>query len=215
MDARADIKKGWLPSRHVTEGSERAPHCDLRGMSLSGLSGGSADAAPHLANECEINLFVIAEIFKKTPCAAGLKPGGRYVAKAMDEVDGIPLLMKTLLNGHLDGNCLTVTGRTIAENLKSVKPITVRGGVVGRKGNLAPVGAVVKVAGMLQDGDTIETGGEARTPNVKLSDPGFANHETKWQPRATNHVSGALWKAVDGAVIHPGAAHEKQCYADI
>jgi dihydroxy-acid dehydratase len=68
---------------------------------------------------------------------------------------------------------------------------------------------------MLQYGDTIETGGEARTPNVKLSDPEFANHETKWQPRATNHMSGALWKAVDGAVIHPGAAHEKQCYADI
>jgi dihydroxy-acid dehydratase len=80
----------------------------------------------------------------------------------MFEVGGIPLLMKTLLdNGFLHGDCMTVTGRTIAENLKSVKwnpnqdvvrpadkPITATGGVVGLKGNLAPQGAIVKVAGM-------------------------------------------------------------------
>ena len=91
-----------------------------------------------------------------------MKPGGRYVAKDMFEVGGIPLLMKTLLDhGFLHGECMTVTGRTIAENLKSVKwnpnqdvvrpadkPITVTGGVVGLKGNLAPEGAIVKVAGM-------------------------------------------------------------------
>jgi len=92
------------------------------------------------------------EVFKKTPYIAGLKPGGRYVAKDMFEVGGIPLLMKTLLDhGFLHGDCITVTGRTIAENLKSVKwnpnqdvvrpandPITVTGGVVGLKGNPAP-----------------------------------------------------------------------------
>ena len=130
-------------------------------------SGGSTNAALHLpaiANECGIkfNLFDVAEIFKKTPYVADLKPGGRYVAKDMFEVGGIPLLMKTLLdNGYLHGDCMTVTGRTIAENLKSVKwnphqdvvrsadkPITVTGGVVGLKGNLAPEGAIVKVAGM-------------------------------------------------------------------
>jgi len=130
-------------------------------------SGGSTNAALHLpaiAHECGIkfNLFDVAEIFKKTPYVADLKPGGRYVAKDMFEVGGIPLLMKTLLdNGHLHGDCLTVTGRTIAENLKSVKwnphqdvvrpadkPITVTGGVVGLRGNLAPDGAIVKVAGM-------------------------------------------------------------------
>src|ERR1700738_4431175 len=130
-------------------------------------SGGSTNAALHLpaiAHECGIkfDLFDVAEIFKKTPYVADLKPGGRYVAKDMFEVGGIPLLMKTLLdNGHLHGDCLTVTGRTIAENLKSVKwnphqdvvrsadkPITVTGGVVGLKGNLAPEGAIVKVAGM-------------------------------------------------------------------
>src|SRR5499425_1313007 len=130
-------------------------------------SGGSTNAALHLpaiANECGIDfdLFAVAEVFKRTPYIADLKPGGRYVAKDMFEAGGIPLLMKTLLdNGFLHGDCLTVTGRTIAENLKSVKwnphqdvvrsadkPITVTGGVVGLKGNLAPEGAIVKVAGM-------------------------------------------------------------------
>jgi len=130
-------------------------------------SGGSTNATLHLpaiAHECGIkfNLFDVAEIFKKTPYVADLKPGGRYVAKDLFEAGGIPLLMKTLLDhGHLHGDCLTVTGRTIAENLKSVKwnahqdvvhpadtPITVTGGVVGLKGNLAPEGAIVKVAGM-------------------------------------------------------------------
>jgi len=130
-------------------------------------SGGSTNAALHLpaiAHECgiEFDLFDVAEIFKKTPYVADLKPGGRYVAKDMFEAGGIPLLMKTLLDhGYLHGDCLTVTGRTMAENLKSVKwnphqdvvrpadkPITVTGGVVGLKGNLAPEGAIVKVAGM-------------------------------------------------------------------
>ena len=130
-------------------------------------SGGSTNAALHLpamAHECgiEFDLFDVAEIFKKTPYIADLKPGGRYVAKDMFEAGGIPLLMKTLLdNGYLHGDCMTVTGRTIADNLKSVKwnphqdvvhpadkPITVTGGVVGMKGNLAPDGAIVKVAGM-------------------------------------------------------------------
>ena len=130
-------------------------------------SGGSTNAALHLpaiAHEAgiEFDLFDVAEIFKRTPYVADLKPGGKYVAKDMFEVGGIPLLMKTLLDGgFLHGDCMTVTGRTIAENLASVKwnpdqdvvypvsnPITPTGGVVGLKGNLAPEGAIVKVAGM-------------------------------------------------------------------
>jgi dihydroxy-acid dehydratase len=130
-------------------------------------SGGSTNAALHLpaiANECGIkfDLFDVAEVFKRTPYIADLKPGGKYVAKDMFEVGGIPLLMKTLLDhGHLHGDCMTVTGRTIAENLATVKwnpdqdvvypadkPITATGGVVGLRGNLAPEGAIVKVAGM-------------------------------------------------------------------
>ena len=130
-------------------------------------SGGSTNAALHLpaiAHECgiEFTLFDVAEVFKKTPYIADLKPGGRYVAKDLFEVGGVPLLMKTLLDaGFLHGDCMTVTGRTIAENLKGVKwnddqdvvrpatkPLLATGGVVGLKGNLAPDGAIVKVAGM-------------------------------------------------------------------
>jgi dihydroxy-acid dehydratase len=130
-------------------------------------TGGSTNAALHLpaiANECGIkfDLFDVAEILKKTPYIADLKPSGRYVAKDMFEAGGVPLLMKTLLDhGFLHGHCLTVTGRTIAENMRSVqwnpdqdvvwpadKPILPGGGVIGLKGNLAPEGAIVKVAGM-------------------------------------------------------------------
>ena len=69
-----------------------------------------------------LTLFDVAEVFKKTPYIADLKPSGRHVAKDMFEVGGVPLLMKTSLDhGYLRGDCLTVTGRTIAENLKSVK----------------------------------------------------------------------------------------------
>jgi dihydroxy-acid dehydratase len=136
-------------------------------------SGGSTNAALHLpaiAHECGIrfDLFDVAEIFKRTPYVADLKPGGRYVAKDLFEVGGIPLLMKTLLDaGFLHGDVLTVTGRTLAENMAAVKwnpdqdvirpatdPITPTGGVVGLKGNLAPEGAIVKVAGMPLDKQT-------------------------------------------------------------
>jgi dihydroxy-acid dehydratase len=140
-------------------------------------SGGSTNAALHLpaiAHECGIkfDLFDVAAIFKKTPYIADLKPGGRYVAKDMFEAGGVPLLMKTLLdNGFLHGDCITVTGRTIAENLKGVrwnadqdvireasKPISPTGGVVGLQGNLAPEGAIVKVAGL----KTLKFSGPAR-----------------------------------------------------
>ena len=110
----------------------------------------------------KFDLFDVAEVFKRTPYIADLKPGGRYVAKDMFEAGGVPLLMRTLLDhGYLHGECLTVTGRTVAENLKRVKwnkdqdvvrpadkPLSATGGVVGLKGNLAPEGAIVKVAGM-------------------------------------------------------------------
>jgi len=140
-------------------------------------SGGSTNAALHLpaiAHECGIkfDLFDVAEIFKRTPYIADLKPGGRYVAKDMFEAGGVPLLMKTLLdNGFMHGDCLTVTGRTIAENMENVKwnpdqdvirqadkPIAPTGGVVGLRGNLASEGAIVKVAGL----KTLNFSGPAR-----------------------------------------------------
>ena len=140
-------------------------------------AGGSTNAALHLpaiAHECgiEFDLFDVAEIFKRTPYIADLKPGGRYVAKDMFEAGGVPLLMKTLLdNGFMHGDCLTVTGRTIAENMENVKwnpdqdvirqadkPIAPTGGVVGLRGNLASEGAIVKVAGL----KTLKFSGPAR-----------------------------------------------------
>jgi len=130
-------------------------------------SGGSTNAALHLpaiAHECGIkfDLHDVAAIFKKTPYIADLKPAGKYVAKDLFEVGGVPVLMKALFDGgFLHGDCITVTGKTVAENLRDVvfpakqdvvrptsAPLSPTGGVVGLKGNLAPQGAIVKVAGM-------------------------------------------------------------------
>ena len=130
-------------------------------------TGGSTNGGLHLpaiAHEAGIDfdLLDVCEIFKKTPYIADLKPAGKYVAKDMHEAGGMPVLMKTLHDaGYIHGDCMTVTGKTIAENLENVvfnedqkviypatNPITPTGGVVGLTGNLAPDGAIVKVAGM-------------------------------------------------------------------
>jgi dihydroxy-acid dehydratase len=130
-------------------------------------SGGSTNAALHLpaiAHEAGIDfdLFDVAEIFKRTPYIADLKPGGRYVAKDMYEAGGMPVLLKVLLDGgYIHGDCLTVTGRTMAQNLEQLvfpsnqdvirplsDPISPTGGVAGLRGTLAPDGAIVKVAGL-------------------------------------------------------------------
>jgi dihydroxy-acid dehydratase len=325
------IKLGIRPRDIVTRKSlENA-------AAVVAASGGSTNAALHLpaiANECGIkfDLFDVADVFKRTPYIADLKPGGRYVAKDMFEVGGIPLLMKTLLDhGYMHGDCITVTGRTMAENMAKVKwndqqdvvrpankPITPTGGVVGLKGNLAPEGAIVKVAGManlkftgparcfdgeeacfeavrkkqykegdvlviryegprggpgmremlattaalygqgmggkvalitdgrfsgatrgfcighvgpeaavggpialVKDGDIVEIDAENGTLDVKLSAAELAERSKSFKPRETHFGSGALWKyaqqvgnARDGALTHPGASAEKECYAD-
>ncbi len=140
-------------------------------------SGGSTNGALHLpamAHEAGIDfdLHAVAEIFKRTPYIADLKPAGRYVAKDLYEAGGVPVLMKALLDGgYLHGDCLTVTGKTVAENLRDIvvsknqdvvrptsAPLSPTGGVVGLKGNLAPQGAIVKVAGM----KTLQFRGPAR-----------------------------------------------------
>ncbi|MCG8694201.1 MAG: dihydroxy-acid dehydratase, partial [Minwuiales bacterium] len=140
-------------------------------------SGGSTNAGLHLpalAHECGIDfdLHDVCEVFKKTPYIADLKPGGRYVAMDMYEIGGIGVLMKTLLDGgYLNGDCITVTGKTIAENLKDVafpedqdvirplsNPLSPTGGVVGLRGSLAPEGGIVKVAGM----ERVQFSGPAR-----------------------------------------------------
>ncbi len=130
-------------------------------------TGGSTNAALHLpaiAHEAGIDfdLHDVGRIFRETPYIADLKPGGKYVAKDMWEVGGVQIVMKELLdNGYLHGDCLTVTGKTIAENLESVEfpddqdvvyrvknPLSKTGGVVTLTGNLAPEGCIVKIAGM-------------------------------------------------------------------
>lgn len=130
-------------------------------------TGGSTNAALHLpamAHEAgiEFDLFDVANIFKTTPYMADLKPGGNYVAKDMYEAGGVYMLMKSLLSeGLLHGDCITVTGKTLGENIEEItwnpdqkviypatKPLSPTGGVVGLRGSLAPNGAIVKVAGM-------------------------------------------------------------------
>jgi dihydroxy-acid dehydratase len=303
-------------------------------------TGGSTNGALHIpaiAHECGIDfdLFAVAEVFERTPYIADLKPSGRYVAKDMFEAGGIPLLMKTLLeHGFLHGDCMTVTGRTMAENLASVKwnpaqdvvrpadkPINPTGGIVGLKGNLAPDGALVKVAGidqdkltfegpalcfdseeacfeavskrryqagcvlviryegprggpgmremlsttaaiygqgmgnkialitdgrfsgatrgfcvghvgpeaavggpiaLVKDGDIIALDALKRTIELRVSDEELAERRKNWKLRPTDFGSGALFKYAEvvgparyGAVTHPGAAGETQCYADV
>ncbi|MEM6413913.1 MAG: dihydroxy-acid dehydratase [Pseudomonadota bacterium] len=130
-------------------------------------TGGSTNAGLHLpamANEAgiEFTLSDVADIFRKTPYLADLKPGGKYVARDMAEAGGMPMLIRTMLDGgYLHGDCLTVTGRTLAENADDIEfdktqkviypvtaPLSETGGVVGLKGSLAPLGAIVKIAGL-------------------------------------------------------------------
>ncbi|MFO1171375.1 MAG: dihydroxy-acid dehydratase [Hyphomicrobiaceae bacterium] len=140
-------------------------------------TGGSTNAALHLpaiANEVGIkfDLFDVARIFKQTPYIADLKPGGKFVAKDVFDIGGVPQIMKALLDGgYFHEDCITVTGKTLKQNLEKVKfntnqkvvypttnPISKTGGVVGLKGSLAPDGAIVKIAGM----KTLKFSGPAR-----------------------------------------------------
>jgi len=130
-------------------------------------SGGSTNAGLHLpamASEAGIDFTLedVTKIFQSTPYIGNLAPGGKYVAKDLYEIGGVPVLIKVLIDGGLiDGSCMTVTGKTLAENVKDVevpkdqdviypidKPISKTGGVIGLKGSLAPDGAIVKIAGL-------------------------------------------------------------------
>ena len=130
-------------------------------------TGGSTNAGLHLpamAHEAGIDFFLedVCEIFRDTPYFVDLKPGGAYVAKDMYEAGGVPVVMKELRKaGLIHEDCMTATGYSIGEELDKntleadgrviypvETPITKTGGVVGLKGNVAPEGAIVKVAGM-------------------------------------------------------------------
>jgi len=130
-------------------------------------TGGSTNAGLHLpaiAHEAGIDfdLMDVCEIFRDTPYFVDLKPGGQYVAKDLYEAGGVPVVMRELRKaGLMHEDCMTATGETIGAELDKIDrdadgtviypvatPITKTGGVVGLKGNLAPEGAIVKVAGM-------------------------------------------------------------------
>ena len=158
MDCLAQgIRPRDIVTRKALENAARIVAC----------AGGSTNAGLHLpaiANEAgiEFDLEDVCNIFRETPYIGDLKPGGRYIAKDLYEIGGVQVLMKALLDGgYMHGDCLTVTGKTIAENLADVvfpedqdvvrpvsDPISPTGGVVGLKGNLATEGAIVKVAGL-------------------------------------------------------------------
>jgi len=139
-------------------------------------TGGSTNAGLHLpamAHEAGIEFYLddVCEIFRDTPYFVDMKPGGQFVAKDLYEAGGVPVVMNELRKAgliHLD--CMTATGESMGETLDRVvreadgkvihsvaNPISTTGGVVGLKGNLAPEGAIVKIAGMGED-DIVFTG---------------------------------------------------------
>ena len=155
------LGKGIRPRDIVTRRCARERRHRGRGV------GGSTNAGLHLpaiAHEAGIDFDLqdVCEIFRRTPYIADLKPAGQYVMRDLHDAGGVPLLMRALLDGgYLHGDCVTVTGRTIAENLADVRfnpeqpvvrptanPLSPVGGVVGLKGNLAPEGGIVKIAGL-------------------------------------------------------------------
>ena len=165
------IKSGLRPRDIVTRKAlENA-------AAVVAATGGSTNAGLHLpamAHEAgiEFDLHDVAEIFKRTPLIANLRPGGQYVAKDLYDVGGVGVVLKELLDGgYIHGDCLTVTGKTIADNLEGVKlpegqdvvcpvkkPLHPSGGVDGLKGNLVPEGAIWKMAGL----ETLVFDGPAR-----------------------------------------------------
>jgi dihydroxy-acid dehydratase len=133
-------------------------------------TGGSTNAGLHLpaiAHEAGIDfdLFDVCEIFRDTPYFVDLKPGGQFVAKDLYEAGGVPVVLKELRRaGLIHEECITATGRSIGEEIDLIDraadgrvihpvdaPLSPTGGVVGLRGNLAPDGAIVKVAGMTED----------------------------------------------------------------
>jgi dihydroxy-acid dehydratase len=136
------------------------------GAAIVAATGGSTNAALHLpaiANEAGIKFTIddVGEVFARTPLIGNLRPGGKYVAKDVYDIGGTAVVIRALLeSGHIDGSCITITGRTIAEEYgnanradgeiiySSAKPIMPDGGVAVLKGNLSPDGAVIKVAGL-------------------------------------------------------------------
>jgi len=153
--------------RRVDQLSGRAAANEKRAAALVAASGGSTNAALHLpamAHEAgiEFNLDDVVSVFRRTPYMADLKPGGRYLPKDVFEIGGVPVLIKALLDGgYIHGEAMVYTGQTLAEQSRDVifpedqdiirpahAPLSQNSGVIGLRGNLAPQGAVSKIAGL-------------------------------------------------------------------
>src|SRR6201991_546096 len=151
---------GPLPRKIVTRKSLE------NGAAIVAATGGSTNAALHLpaiANEAGISFTIdeVGEVFARTPLIGNLRPGGKYTAKDVYDIGGTAVIIRALIeSGHIDGTCLTITGKTIAEEygdapapdgeviFATSKPSMPDGGVAVLKGNLCPDGAVIKVAGL-------------------------------------------------------------------
>ncbi|HWX64125.1 dihydroxy-acid dehydratase, partial [Bradyrhizobium sp.] len=151
---------GPLPRQIVTRKSLE------NGAAIVAATGGSTNAALHLpalANEAGITFTLddVGQVFARTPLIGNLRPGGKYTAKDVYDIGGAAVVIRALVeSGHIDGTCLTITGKTIAEEYGGAnapdgeviyavsKPIMSDGGVAVLKGNLCPDGAVIKVAGL-------------------------------------------------------------------
>jgi dihydroxy-acid dehydratase len=153
-------RSGPLPREIVTRQALE------NGAAIVAATGGSTNAALHLpalANEAGISFTLddVGEVFARTPLIGNLRPGGKYTAKDVYDIGGTAVVIRALVeSGHIDGNCLTITGRTIAQEYGDANapdgeiiftpgtPIMPDGGVAVLKGNLCPDGAVIKVAGL-------------------------------------------------------------------
>ncbi|WOV92708.1 MAG: dihydroxy-acid dehydratase [Candidatus Nitrosoabyssus spongiisocia] len=175
QDSRRDkmvYESGFAVANLITNGIK--PHDILsfeafeNAITILNAIGGSTNAILHLlalAHESGIELTYddFERIRRKTPHLADMKPGGNYVMNSLDSIGGIPLVLKRLLSkGLIHGNCITVTGKTIKENLESMNiqetetkivrnidnPLHPQGTAVILHGSLAPKGAVIKTAGV-------------------------------------------------------------------
>jgi dihydroxyacid dehydratase/phosphogluconate dehydratase len=232
MEARTDLNNR-LTGRHVTEGSTAARQPG-RYDAARGRGAQLDDAASaNLANPPAFALSDGADVFKRTPYIADLKPAGRFVAKDLADGGNIPLAIKTLLkNGFLHGECLTVTGSSMAEKLRRrvsnlnrdavpavSRPLPATGGAWGLRGNLLSNGAIVDTGlGHFRDGD-MAVDAECGSLDTELSDTEFEERPARRQPAFGSGYLGRFSCQVGtaryGAVAPPGESAEKTCYANI
>jgi dihydroxyacid dehydratase/phosphogluconate dehydratase len=209
---RYDGMRSSLPSRDVIADSvsRKALENAAAAVAASGSSTNVALRQSAVAHKCRVAFDLDgAEVFKRTPYIADLKPAGRFVAKDLFEAGCVSLLMKTLLDsGFMRGDGMTVTGYGMAENLKRLAWNSDQIGM--DNGPKATVGGPI---GLARGGDIIAVDANRGSLEVQLSDVEFEKRRAAWQPRGSAIGSGYLWKyaqqvgsARHGAITHLGGA---------